>query len=235
MLLSVMLASALAAQTEIRQCLDAQGRLIYQDQPCMGALRRADIDAPMVQPAWRAAASGCRLRSPLLQIAVTPPLLDAQAPSETSPSPTATFSTQALVQPPSRLDDDDDPATIGLWLELTGTSDGVAIYIRGFQPLPPSAISFDTNISGQGIRDDAGAMIEVDSLDGPGSLRYGYRKSAIMLRRLSGPVATLDVRIPGWQAQTARLDTTELKDAVQRIKDCVRGSAAVRQRRRPGS
>jgi hypothetical protein len=292
LVVSLSTAGPLQADAQIRQCLDSQGRLIYQDQPCMGSLRRADIDAPMVEPGWRSASSGCRMRSPLLQIQVTPPPMTMQPeldsgyetdsgvkpaapadpaqhsrlataadsvsssgtasalPSVAEPSPTADtrFSTRPLIAAaaaPSSVDDDDDPNTLGLWLELSGSSDGVALHIRGFQPLPQTAISFDPQISGQGIRLEDGAMIEVDSLDGPGSLRYGFRKSAILMRSLTGPVAVLDVRIPGWQARPTRLDAQELKDAVARVRDCVREQQALHPsisdplapatRRRPGS
>lgn len=290
LVVSLGMSTQLCADGQIRQCLDAQGRLIYQDQPCMGTLRRADIDAPMVEPGWRSASTGCRMRSPLLQVQVTPPpdlpqfdatsededAMDAEsvrqadepgdpedpatsdsrsgssAPSSVQPEPPVIaelpFSTRPLIAAaaaPSTVDDDEDPNTLGLWLELSGSSDGVAVHIRGFQPLPQTPISFDTQISGQGIRLEDGSMIEVDSLDGPGSLRYGFRKSAILMRSLTGPVAVLEVRIPGWRPQPTRLDAQELKDAVARVRDCVRAQQASDPsvsdplappaRRRPGS
>lgn len=224
----MVLLGGMASASVIRQCLDVHGRLIYTDQPCMGPLRRADIDAPMQEPAWRSSRSGCRMRSPLLQISVVPPPLPPPLP----PGVPAAAQAMAPVLPPytepDSGQDDGDPGTLGLWLELAGSEDGVAIRIRGFQPLPAQAISFDSNIDGQGIRLEGGELIAVDSMDDPGTLRYGFRKSAILLRRLNNSaVATLDVRLPGWQAQPLRLDAAELKDAVQRVRDCVRQQEAV--------
>lgn len=216
-LLSLGLAQA-DADPRIRVCIDPAGRRVYQDQPCMGRMRKPGVEAVPVGATWRWSKRGCRLRSPLLQVRVTPPEL---------PSAQQDLPAVPVFGPPepSAFDQDNDPGTLGLWLELQGSTDGVAVWIRGFQPLPITPVSFDTDLSGQGIRVHSGELIAPDSLEGPTALRYGHHRSRTLIRSLQGDAATLDIRLPGWQAQPLGLDAQSLRDAVKRVQACVENPA----------
>lgn len=212
MLLAALVSLSARAQRGVHECRDAQGRLVFQDQPCRGDLHRAD-EPPPVQRWLTEELAPCQLRSPLIEVPLLP--LPASDPEAQESAP---------------------PWSVGLWLELFGSRDGVALRIRGFDPLPDAGIAFDTHITGQGIRAPAGQLIEVDALDGPGSLRYGYRGSAILLDALSGGgEARLEIRIRGFQAVPTAFDLTAVNEAVERLENCRERERPQRsgQRRRP--
>lgn len=201
------------AQRSIHQCRDAQNRLIYQDQPCRGDLRRAD--EPAQSQRWLSEALGpCQMRSPAIQLPLFNDRLVAAEGGGT-----------------------DEPLVVGVWLELHGSRDGVALRIRGFDPLPDSGMSFDPDITGQGIRTSTGHLIAIDSLDGPGSLRYGYRGSTVLLAELlNGGTALLEVRVRGFQTVPTVFDLAPILEAAARLQSCRLPSRlqATPKRRLPG-
>lgn len=218
-LVSLALVVALQARS-IHECRDPAGRLIYQDQPCRGELREAD--APPVVVPWEEQSSPCQLRSPLIGLRLLP-LVSRQ------PEP-------VRLPPPGEFDPEIEPEVldVSVWLELNGSADGVALRIRGFEPLPETGLSFDPDINGQGIRSEHGVLVEVDSMDGPGSLRYGFSKSSRLMSGLGGASAQLEVRVRGYQAQPATFELQPVLTAIESLQSCGGPVRSRGQRRLPG-